>query len=481
MIVGGRHIHPASGPGQGARRDSGFSESVTFELSVPGLVPFGDYFAAIDHHVVAQGVALDRFGVLREQQIGDDCHRQLVFLRQVVRFGRRVITIGGVGRRDNYARVIALRRAVDLIEVGLFRLGRDAGRRAAALDFDDHDRGFDHPGHPDGFGHQREAAARGAAHRANTGVSRADGHVHDGQFVFTLLDHYAAFRAMIGHPMQDRRGGGHRVGRIEFAPGGDRAEREEFVAGHERTPHAREVPLVAERDDFLSGVFVTGAHDVDVLVNYLLTLVLESVGEHFRRHIEFQVEQEEHRAHRHGVLHYRREFAKRFEQLGDGHRRGQYVIAREPGRDFELVGVVYDRAARIDFAGVSFDRILIQRDQDIEVIAVRVDLLFTGAHAQPDVAAANHRLIAVVSAQVKPKTAAGFGDGVARLVQSVSGGAGDADSDLFTLVHRWLLRKHPSSDEFIRHVTNKFVTTWRVFIYGSSENIQVVTNKFVTT
>src|SRR5262249_27525254 len=106
--------------------------------------------------------------------------------------------------------------------------------------------------------------------------------------------------------------------------------------------------------------------------------------------------------------------------------------------------------------GVSFDRILIQCDQDVEVIAVRVDLLFTGAHAQPDVASANHRLIAVVSAQVKPKTAAGFGDGVARLVQPVSGGAGDADSDLFTLVHRWLLLKHPRTDEFISHYVASF-------------------------
>src|SRR5262245_47148275 len=72
---------------------------------------------------------------------------------------------------------------------------------------------------------------------------------------------------------------------------------------------------------------------------------------------------------------------------------------------------------------------------------MRVDLLFTCAHAQPDVAAANHRLVAVVSAQVKPKAAAGFGDGVAGLVQPVSGGPGDADRDLFTLIHLMAPRK----------------------------------------
>src|SRR5215468_10795168 len=60
----------------------------------------------------------------------------------------------------------------------------------------------------------------------------------------------------------------------------------------------------------------------------------------------------------------------------------------------------------------------------------------------------------------------------------------------------FLLREHPRSDEFIRHVTNKFVTTWRVFIVSgrrsrherllrkhprSDEFIRHVTNKFVTT
>src|SRR5262245_44596930 len=57
----------------------------------------------------------------------------------------------------------------------------------------------------------------------------------------------------------------------------------------------------------------------------------------------------------------------------------------------------------------------------------------------------------------------------------------------------FLLRNHPRSDEFIRHVTNKFVTTWwRIFFVSgplttirnhprSDEFIRHVTNKFVTT
>src|SRR5262249_54336799 len=42
--------------------------------------------------------------------------------------------------------------------------------------------------------------------------------------------------------------------------------------------------------------------------------------------------------------------------------------------------------------------------------------------------------------------------------------------DAQDLSRRFLLWKWPRSDEFIRHVTNKFVTTWRVFIASGRRN-----------
>ena len=74
--------------------------------------------------------------------------------------------------------------------------------------------------------------------------------------------------------------------------------------------------------------------------------------------------------------------------------------------------------------------ILIQGNQKVEVVAVRVDLLFADADPQPNVAASDHRLIAVISADVKPPARNALGQGVAGLVQTVAGGAPDPYSKL---------------------------------------------------
>ena len=98
------------------------------------------------------------------------------------------------GRRDD-ARIVAVAGAQHLPEVALLGLGGDAGGRAGALDVDDDDGSFDHGGHAEAFGHQREAAAGGGAHGADAGVGGADGHVDDADFVFHLADHDARLAA----------------------------------------------------------------------------------------------------------------------------------------------------------------------------------------------------------------------------------------------------------------------------------------------
>ena len=146
----------------------------------------------------------------------------------------RIKAVARIGRRDDDAREIALRRAIHLVQIGLFRLGGDTGGRTAALHFDENYRRFDHAGHADGFGHQREAAAGGGAHGARAGVSGADRHVGHGQFVFHLLDDDAAALGMIGHPGENAGRRRHGIGGIEAAAGRDRADRERLVAGEVR-------------------------------------------------------------------------------------------------------------------------------------------------------------------------------------------------------------------------------------------------------
>ena len=99
-------------------------------------------------------------------------------------------------RRHDEARVVALARTQHLPQVALLGLGRDAGGRAGALHVDADDRHLHHGRGAERLGHQREAAARGRAHRPRPGVRRADGHVDHAQLVLDLADHDAELRAV---------------------------------------------------------------------------------------------------------------------------------------------------------------------------------------------------------------------------------------------------------------------------------------------
>ena len=68
-------------------------------------------------------------------------------------------------------------------------------------------------------------------------------------------------------------------------------------------------------------------------------------------------------------------------------------------------------------------RVLIECDQQIQVVSVRVDLLLTHPYPQPDVAPADNGLVTVVGIQIQPQAGGGLGKGVAGLVQSVAGGS----------------------------------------------------------
>src|SRR5262249_51886081 len=80
---------------------------------------------------------------------------------------------------------------------------------------------------------------------------------------------------------------------------------------------------------------------------------------------------------------------------------------------------------------------LVKRDHQVQVVTVRVDLVFADPHAQPDVTAADDRLVAVVRAHVQADARGTLGQGIAGLVQSVARCASNAYGEL--VAHRILL------------------------------------------
>src|SRR5262249_8474806 len=70
------------------------------------------------------------------------------------------------------------------------------------------------------------------------------------------------------------------------------------------------------------------------------------------------------------------------------------------------------------------------------MIAVRVDFFFGDADPQPDVAAPDDRLIAIVGVYVEPQPAASLRKSIASLVQPVTGSSAYTDSNFPTVRHR---------------------------------------------
>jgi len=89
-------------------------------------------------------------------------------------------------RRQHDHRALAVAPDHRLQQVGLFRLGRHAGRRAGALDIDDDQRQFRHHGQTDGFTFERHAGAAGTGGADVPCVGCADRGTDRGDLIFGL-------------------------------------------------------------------------------------------------------------------------------------------------------------------------------------------------------------------------------------------------------------------------------------------------------
>jgi hypothetical protein len=86
----------------------------------------------------------------------------------------------------------------------------------------------------------------------------------------------------------------------------------------------------------------------------------------------------------------------------------------------EFVRVEYDYSSGADFRGVAFDRVLVQGNDCVELIAMRANFVLGNSHSKPYVPAANDRLVAVVGVEVEAQAGAGLGQRIAALVHSVA-------------------------------------------------------------
>src|SRR5262249_40123078 len=105
------------------------------------------------------------------------------------------------------------------------------------------------------------------------------------------------------------------------------------------------------------------------------------------------------------------------------------VVFQQRPIKLQLIRVVENRASGRNLRRMSLDRVLIESNEYIKPIAVRLHFLFPKSHAQPDVPAPNNRLIAVVSVDVQPEPRRSLCKRIARFIEPISGCAANSYSD----------------------------------------------------
>jgi hypothetical protein len=69
-------------------------------------------------------------------------------------------------------------------------------------------------------------------------------------------------------------------------------------------------------------------------------------------------------------------------------------------RHLQLIAVVQDPTVGIDFGGVLIERVLVECQHEVEMIAVAFHLLVSDTHPKPHMSATDDRLVTVVDEDV---------------------------------------------------------------------------------
>ena len=236
VFVGRHHVGVARRPGQRAGRDAALRPLVALVAFAGGhgrpVQP--DHLAAVARRIEIQLRRVEAGEALRFQQVGQHDAGALEAVGEVEDLRDGVEAVGDAGRRRDDARVVPLSRAEHLPQIPLLRLGGHARGRSGPLHVDADHGDLHHRGGAERFGHQRESAARGGAHRAAAGMRRADRHVDDADLVLDLPHHDPELARVPCHPHQHARRGAHRIGAVELDAGGDAAHRQALVARGDR-------------------------------------------------------------------------------------------------------------------------------------------------------------------------------------------------------------------------------------------------------
>ena len=312
-------------------------------------------------------------------------------------------------RGQDRAGPVSLACAEGQVEVALLRLRRQSGRGTAALHEDRDEGGLRHPGLADRLDHEAESAAGGGGHRPHAREARAHRHVHRGELVLDLLHDDPVLGPVGRHPVQDRRGRGHRILREELDAGGEGPEAHRLVPGHEVLRLIRVGESERKGAAQVLDRVAAESGGRDVLLDDLRFLVAPDVLEGALHVAEVHGEERDGRAEGDRVAHQ-----------GVRRERLRFLAQRDPDQAdvladlrrvrFHGIDVVDDRAALEHVGLVDVHRLLIQAQDDVRIIAVRQQRVQAAADLGPHVPAADHALIRRIGPRVEAAPSADLGE-----------------------------------------------------------------------
>src|SRR5450631_1875296 len=190
-----------------ARRNTALSNLVALVAALFRSIAIRviNQLAAIDRRIEVQQLRLHAQTPLSQKQVAkhDAWTLKLVHDIEYLRYQREAVA--DIQRRCYHPGIIPECGAQHLPQIALLGLRRHARRRASALAINHHHRNLRHRRQSKSFAHQRKTTAGGRAHRANSRMGRADGHVDHADLVLHLLHHDAGLLAIRRHPVQHTR------------------------------------------------------------------------------------------------------------------------------------------------------------------------------------------------------------------------------------------------------------------------------------
>ena len=214
-----------------------------------------EHLAAIER----LGRVLERVGhpgVHAEVEVAHHEDGRLQALGEVEGVLRHLVALGDGRRQQEDVAAVAVRQAGGEGDVLLRGAGRQAGRRADALDVEDHRRQLGVVGQAGELGHQRDARAGGRRHRAGARPRRADHHAERGDLVLGLDDGEARLAGLlvdavlaqvVDQRLAQRRRRRDRIPGDDGDAGEETAERGGGVALDEHLPRRLVHPLDPDR------------------------------------------------------------------------------------------------------------------------------------------------------------------------------------------------------------------------------------------